>query len=115
MSDEPPQAATPDPAPGRPGSAGAVGRPAHLGGASAATGRACSGSVVLTLLRPGRASSRRCSPTRTSIEVTKATGGVLEPPSAEYSLGTDENGRSVLALLIWGVADLAVRRPAGDR
>jgi peptide/nickel transport system permease protein len=37
-----------------------------------------------------------------SIEVTKATGGVLEPPSSEYLLGTDENGRSIVALLIWG-------------
>ena len=36
------------------------------------------------------------------LEVTKATGGVLEPPSSEYWLGTDENGRSVLTLLIWG-------------
>lgn len=36
-----------------------------------------------------------------SIEVTKATGGVLDPPG-EYLLGTDENGRSILALLIWG-------------
>jgi peptide/nickel transport system permease protein len=36
------------------------------------------------------------------LEVTKATGGVLEPPSAEYPLGTDDNGRSVLTLLIWG-------------
>ena len=36
------------------------------------------------------------------LEVTKATGGVLEPPSAEYLLGTDDNGRSVLTLLIWG-------------
>jgi peptide/nickel transport system permease protein len=36
------------------------------------------------------------------LEVTQATGGVLEPPSAEYPLGTDENGRSVLTLLIWG-------------
>ena len=37
-----------------------------------------------------------------TIEVTKATGGVLEPPSSEYWLGTDESGRSVLALCIWG-------------
>ena len=36
------------------------------------------------------------------IEVTEATGGVLQPPSWEFPLGTDENGRSVLALLIWG-------------
>src|SRR3954453_6395342 len=36
------------------------------------------------------------------LEVTKATGGVLEPPSAQYWLGTDDNGRSILTLLIWG-------------
>jgi peptide/nickel transport system permease protein len=36
------------------------------------------------------------------LEVTKATGGVLEAPSAEFWLGTDDSGRSVLTLLIWG-------------
>jgi peptide/nickel transport system permease protein len=36
------------------------------------------------------------------LEVTKATGGVLEPPSKEFWLGTDDHGRSVLTLLIWG-------------
>ncbi len=36
------------------------------------------------------------------LKVTKATGGVLESPSGEYWLGTDNNGRSVLTMLIWG-------------
>ena len=36
------------------------------------------------------------------LDVTKATGDVLAPPSREYPLGTDDNGRSVLTLLIWG-------------
>lgn len=36
------------------------------------------------------------------LKVTEARGGVLEPPSSTYWLGTDENGRSVLTLLIWG-------------
>jgi peptide/nickel transport system permease protein len=36
------------------------------------------------------------------ISVTQATGGVLEPPSGEYPLGTDDSGRSVLTLLIYG-------------
>jgi peptide/nickel transport system permease protein len=36
------------------------------------------------------------------IEVTKATGGIVEGPTAGFPLGTDSSGRSVLALLIWG-------------
>ena len=36
------------------------------------------------------------------LRVTQATGGVLESPSSEYWLGTDDSGRSVLTMLIWG-------------
>ncbi len=36
------------------------------------------------------------------LRVTQATGGVLEPPSGDFLLGTDDSGRSVLTLLIWG-------------
>ncbi len=34
--------------------------------------------------------------------VTRATAPSLAPPMSGYPLGTDENGRSVLTLLIWG-------------
>ncbi|MEV4943723.1 ABC transporter permease [Streptomyces zaomyceticus] len=34
--------------------------------------------------------------------VTQAPGTALEPPSAEFPLGTDQFGRSLLGLLIWG-------------
>jgi peptide/nickel transport system permease protein len=36
------------------------------------------------------------------LQLTEATGGVLEPPSWQFPLGTDDNGRSVLTLLIFG-------------
>jgi peptide/nickel transport system permease protein len=36
------------------------------------------------------------------LDVTQATGPQLGPPSAAYPLGTDQAGRSVLLLTIWG-------------
>ncbi|MEP6814797.1 MAG: ABC transporter permease [Marmoricola sp.] len=53
------------------------------------------GFVLVALLAPVLANGD-------GLEVTKATGGVLEAPTRHYLLGTDDNGRSVLTLLIWG-------------
>jgi peptide/nickel transport system permease protein len=39
---------------------------------------------------------------REGLDVTRADGPVLGAPSIHYLMGTDENGRSVLTLLIWG-------------
>ena len=36
------------------------------------------------------------------LDVTKVDGPLLAPPSAHYPLGTDQSGRSILMLLIWG-------------
>lgn len=36
------------------------------------------------------------------LSVVGATGPVLAPPSAHYPLGTDQPGRSVLVLVVWG-------------
>jgi peptide/nickel transport system permease protein len=36
------------------------------------------------------------------LDVTQATGDRLEPPSLSFPLGTDETGRSVLLLTLWG-------------
>ena len=51
--------------------------------------------IALALLAPLLFSSDE-------LNVTKATGGTLKPPSGSYWLGTDEAGRSVLALVVWG-------------
>jgi peptide/nickel transport system permease protein len=51
--------------------------------------------IVVALAAPLLASS-------SGLDVTKANGPVLGGPSSHYLLGTDENGRSVLTLLIWG-------------
>lgn len=51
--------------------------------------------VLVALAAPILASS-------SGLDVTKANGPVLGAPSSRYWLGTDENGRSVITLLIWG-------------
>ncbi|HEY9411461.1 MAG TPA: ABC transporter permease [Jiangellaceae bacterium] len=37
-----------------------------------------------------------------ALSVTRPPGEPLQPPSAEFPLGTDRSGRSVLDLVIWG-------------
>ena len=39
---------------------------------------------------------------KSMLDVTQATGQPFEPPSLQYPLGTDDSGRSVLALVCWG-------------
>ncbi len=51
--------------------------------------------VLVAILAPLLASSA-------GLSETKATGGVLQSPTSHYLLGTDESGRSILTLLIWG-------------
>jgi peptide/nickel transport system permease protein len=51
--------------------------------------------VLLALLAPVLVDA-------SALSVTQATGGVLDPPSTQYWLGTEENGRSVLALTWYG-------------
>ena len=46
------------------------------------------------------------------LKVTQATGGELDAPSSEFWLGTDDNGRSVLTLLIW--ARCSTASPSGS-
>jgi peptide/nickel transport system permease protein len=59
------------------------------------------GLVVLTLFILIALFAPLLAP-KSGLSVTEATGGVLQPPSPGYPLGTDENGRSILTLLIWG-------------
>jgi peptide/nickel transport system permease protein len=39
---------------------------------------------------------------RSELSEALAQGRPFSPPSSQYPLGTDEYGRSVLALMIWG-------------
>ena len=39
---------------------------------------------------------------KTLLDVTQTTGQPFQPPSLTFPLGTDDSGRSVLALVVWG-------------
>jgi len=39
---------------------------------------------------------------KSGLDVTQVNGPILAPPSWQYPLGTDDTGRSVLTLVIWG-------------
>jgi peptide/nickel transport system permease protein len=52
-------------------------------------------TVVLAVLAP-------VITDESGLDVTKATGGALQPPSPDYLLGTDIDGRSVLLMTFWG-------------
>jgi peptide/nickel transport system permease protein len=52
-------------------------------------------TVVLAVLAP-------VITDESGIDVTKVTGGALQPPSLDYLLGTDIDGRSVLLMTFWG-------------
>ncbi|WP_114559547.1 ABC transporter permease [Desertihabitans aurantiacus] len=51
--------------------------------------------IVLALLAP------LLVPIET-LDVTRVTAGINEPPSAAHPLGTDPSGRDVLGMLLWG-------------
>lgn len=51
--------------------------------------------VVLAVSAPAYVSAA-------DLDVTRAVGGQLQPPTAGFPLGTDQAGRSVLLLTIWG-------------
>ncbi|NLU78487.1 ABC transporter permease [Micromonospora sp. HNM0581] len=53
------------------------------------------GWVVLALTAPVLVDAE-------SLRVTQASGPPLAAPSVDHPLGTDEDGRSLLALIIWG-------------
>ena len=52
-------------------------------------------TVVMALLLPVISDE-------SGLDVTKADGGALNPPSGRYWLGTDIDGRSVLLMTLWG-------------
>ena len=51
--------------------------------------------VLMALLAPVLVPS-------TELDVTKVDGPILSPPTWSYPMGTDDAGRSVLALVVWG-------------
>ncbi len=65
--------------------------------------RAGVAGVVLLAFFMAIAFWRRCCSRPDMLDVTRTVSNPANaPPSAEFWLGTDENGRSILAVLAWG-------------
>ena len=66
-----------------------------------ASGQGKAGLIILVLFFAAALAAPLIAPS-SGLDVTKASGPALASPSRAYPMGTDEFGRSVLTLFLWG-------------